>query len=242
MLSAAALGFTLSAISLMLGAVAAFGLRNYQSSLPGIIVLTSGVLISQVIMRLLPESIDIGGWVATLLGLVTGCWLLNSVKRMSSRVIVISPYSHSIPRGTRTAVTISLAIASHNFPVGLALGGTLANEDQLLPTVGSTLLLHSLPEGIIMGLLFVAAGISLTAMVLCISFASFPAALGSLLGYHFTTISAPAFSVVLGLAIGTIMFVVIKEMIQPVWQTRRTATVTYAAIGGAIGIIPHVIS
>ncbi len=208
----------MSLFSLSIGGIISFVIvRNPQSPMAWLISFSFGLLMFQITARLLPESANLGGWVLTSIGTISGYLLFVLIQSFSKRVVILSIDGNN-PLQVRSGMLIALAIALHNLPAGFALGSISANKMTFLSDLYLTMAVHSLPEGIILGLPFAVAGLQPLALFICVTMASFPTGIGALFGMMLGNIPQGLMSYILGLAVGTMIYVALHEMIQPVFK------------------------
>lgn len=125
------------------------------------------------------------------------------------------------------------AIALHNLPEGMAIGVSFSQGDLKvgLP-LATAIALQDIPEGLAVALALRAAGFSPVLSVLVAAGSGLLEPLGALLGLGLSSGMALAYPVGLGLAAGSMLFVVSHEVIP---QTHRNGHQTPATIGLMLG-------
>lgn len=125
------------------------------------------------------------------------------------------------------------AIALHNLPEGMAIGVSFSQGDM---TVGlpltSAIALQDIPEGLAVALALRSAGFAPSLAVLVAIGSGLLEPLGALLGVGLSTGLAIAYPLGLGLAAGSMLFVVSHEVIP---QTHRNGHQTPATLGLMLG-------
>ncbi len=125
------------------------------------------------------------------------------------------------------------AIALHNLPEGMAIGVSFSQGDLQvgLPLV-SAIALQDIPEGLAVALALRAAGFAPGLSVLVAAGSGLLEPLGALLGVGLSSGWALAYPIGLGLAAGSMLFVVSHEVIP---QTHRNGHQTPATLGLMLG-------
>jgi ZIP family zinc transporter len=113
----------------------------------------------------------------------------------------------------KTGTLLTIGIALHNFPEGLAIGSGLAVSNTFGLGIAILFALHHIPEGISLSAPNHAAGVrrSRTIFFACIS--GLPMIAGALIGYSVASLSKEIVSVCLGFAAGAMFFITLDELI-----------------------------
>lgn len=241
-LSAGFFAFALSFIGMSAGGLFAlpfFKFSKYMSQ--QLIIISVGVLISILLLEVLPESIRMGGLPQALLGSSIGYLLARLsdlvLHKWSNRssLVFTDTKEHSL-------IWLILAMALHNWPVGLAIGTGLQGS-QFQPVhehLTITMILHSIPEGLALGMLIVSIGYRLPFLLFIYSLINIPIWLGAAIGYRLDESLNPfTISLLISLAIGTLIFVIIHEMFLPIknqngWKSTWTCFFIGASAGNVI--------
>lgn len=228
------LGFLVGMLGTGLGGLSAIFLPRISPYRQGTLVgFSGGVMLGVVIWDLFPEAFrlgptyGLGGLLAGVLFiLILRAWI-NS-KEEGDRDIFI--------RFTRTGVLLSIGIAVHNLPEGVAVGTVFA-EDPASPLWRELALLmaiHNIPEGLAIATslrlgktrwLIVALALVVTEMPMVVG-----ALLGGFLGYFSTIMSASA----LGFAAGAMTLLVMTELLP---LARQVSDQKSALSGMAVGLL-----
>ena len=121
-------------------------MKGFQSGHGFIYSLCAGLIIGLLFFEMIPESIELGGWVILLGGIAIGLVLFQSIHLLIDKITIITN-SHQKDIFVRSGVLLTTSIAIHNFPVGIALGSTIGTS--MGNFMLTTLFLHNIPEGII---------------------------------------------------------------------------------------------
>ncbi len=193
---------------LILGASAGkWAYTYYQHRLEALYLICGGMLIGVIALELVPESIEAFNLWALLIGIS-----LSLILFICMESVLHTKYSE---KSYLPLMVFVFAILSHNIPVGIALGLTINNGGFGMALL-LALFIHHLPEGIALYVLtqvsrvsghFVIASASLVTAVLLLS-----AWLGmvSVQSNHMN-------GIFMGIAIGSISYVALHEMIGKVY-------------------------
>lgn len=204
--------------------------------LSGILGFAGGIMLSVIFTDLIPEALEIGGFIPALIGLVVGSLLILSMDFLLPHEHFTkndNPNSHLI----KTGVVLSIGIALHNIPEGLAIGVGYAANASLGYTLALIMLIQNIPEGMAMAAPLYIGGVKRYKIVSITALSGVPMGIGVLIASLFTTISPAILSGGLGFAAGAMLFIVFDEMI-PSANTmgEGRAPVVGALIGIFLGV------
>lgn len=220
------------------GGLLAYALGRTQARLfPLLIAMSAGMIFAMLVLDVLPESVRLGGWLPTLGGLLAGWALARLLDSWVHR-----RYPHARAEGQESFLhssgLLALALALHNFPAGFALGSALGSAPEITRSISWALGLHSVPEGIALGLPFAAAGRSRLELARLMVWISLPTLLGAAAGRSLESLEPAGLSLMLGIAGGTILYVVIVEFTLPVLSRISPVTgLTAWSAGACIGVL-----
>lgn len=218
-----------SALGIGVGGGIAWIMKGLQQGFGFIYSLCGGLLVGLLFLEMIPESVELGGFVNLAVGISVGIILFHYIHQLMDKITIItaSPQKDIL---VRSGVLLTFSIAIHNFPVGIALGSTLGTEmGELLLT---SLVLHNIPEGMIVFVPLFLAGFGLLTYVVITFIIAFPIALGTLIGQIFN-IGFPAFlALMVNISIAIIFMVAIKEIFG---EAVRNSSLLYSFIIGILG-------
>lgn len=104
-------------------------------------------MISIVCFDLVPEALEISGIPLIILGILFGVFCMIAcdilVQKKFSTSVRYSKSSNSL---LKTGIIVSIGLALHNFPEGLAIGSGFGASMQLGYSLALAILLHDIPE------------------------------------------------------------------------------------------------
>lgn len=217
-----------------LGGVVACGFDKRREKVPWVILaVAAGMIFSLLAFELLPESIALGGYMATFSGIAAGLLLIGRLENYFKKIVIIT----GNPQRSlfiRSGILFALGIAIHNFPVGFALGTGLVNQPRVGFDLATTMLFHNFPEGLAMSLPMVFAGVNRVFIPLMASMVSIPAGVGALLGSSLGAINSSFLTFFFGIAIGTIFLVTWHEVLGHTRKKLCLAFVLPCVVGGIL--------
>ncbi len=222
------MGAIASGVGLGIGGIFAWMMKGVQQSF--IYSLCTGLIMGLLFFEMIPESLQLGGWIILLVGVMTGTALFRLIHRLMDNVTIItrSPQKDIF---VRTGILLTLSISVHNIPTGIVLG---AMEDTDMGNVILlTLFLHNIPEGIIIFTPLFLAGFGMGTWMVCTVIVSFPIAMGSLFG-HFIGMDFPyLLAFVVNITISVIFMVAIQEIFK---ESVKQSSMLYSLIVGIVGL------
>ncbi|WP_235000444.1 ZIP family metal transporter [Virgibacillus dakarensis] len=218
-----------SAIGIGVGGGLAWIMKRFQRGYNFIYSVCAGLIIGLLFLEMIPESIALGGWVVLAFGFAVGLLLFMYIHRTMDQITIITD-SHQKDIFIRSGVLLALSIAVHNFPVGIALGPTIGTD------IGSimltTLVLHNIPEGIIIFTPLFLAGFGFLTWIFLTTLITIPIAAGSLLGQFFEIGMPFLLAFMINVAIAVIFMVAIKEIFG---EAVKNASGVHCSINGLLG-------
>lgn len=226
-------GGLVSACGVSIGCGLAWIMKHFQQKFSFIYALCTGMIVGLLLFEMTPESIELGGWIILGVGAGVGIVLFQYIHQMMEKVTIITD-SHQKDIFVRSGVLLTISIAIHNIPVGIALGSTAGSDTEKIML--TTLLLHNIPEGIIIFTPLLLAGFGILSWLLFTTIVSIPIAAGSLLGDFFKIESPYILAFILNIAISIIFMVAVKELFKE--AVKHLSIISCITIGGlGLGII-----
>lgn len=198
--------------------------------------LAAGLMTAIICFDILPGAFAQGGVLITLIGVVIGLSIGLSLENITS-TFTNKLYTNK-SKSVKTGVVLTLAIALHNVPEGIALGTLFAISPQTGIKVALIVMLHSIPEGMAIAIPLKKGGVEgKTLGVICATLA-FLMGIGAMLGFIASSLSPIILTLAMGFAAGVILYVVCEELIpesKEVWNGRLTTVAV--VLGIIIGIL-----
>lgn len=246
----AALGISIPFIGTFLGAGMIFVLKNEISpSLQKLLLgFASGVMVAASVWSLLLPSISISqdlgliSWVPPALGFLAGMGFLL----MLDYIIPHLHQNEKRPEGLKTVLKrptmLILAVTLHNIPEGMAVGvvfaGVLSGDPDISMAGAYTLAvgiaLQNYPEGAIISMPLVAAGITRKKAFLYGVLSGVVEPVGAVLTVLLTAMIVPAFPYLLSFAAGAMFYVVVEELIP---ESQASEHSDIGTIGAGAGFV-----
>lgn len=111
----------------------------------------------------------------------------------------------------RVGIIMTIAIAMHNLPEGLAIGASIAIDNGIIISI--LICLHNIPEGMAMATPMITSGTKWWKILLYTALTGFPTVIGAIIGYLISDISIVFVSACLAIAAGFMLYIVFCEML-----------------------------
>jgi len=219
------IGFLATTIGLGIGGGIAWFLRGFQRSLATIFALCGGLIVGLICFEIGPEAIQLGDWVIFFLGLLSGVILFELLHKVFHNKVdqETGLYLH-------TGLLLTIGISLHNLPVGVVFGTTY--HSMIGTSILPTLILHNIPEGIILFTPLFMFGIGYYRVVWVSIIVALPVAVGAFFGSVFGMDKPLFVSFFISLAIGTILMVTVREIFA---ESIRHSSVLYCLLIALMG-------
>ena len=164
--------------------------------------ISGGVMLAVVVFDLMKEAMETAGILPTVAFTFMGVLFTMFIK---SRL--------DFTGEMQSGYLIFISILLHNLPEGLAIGSSFVSAETLGITLAIVIGLHNIPEGLATALSLAGARVPAKKIILFTFIAGLPMGIGSFLGVYFAGIFKSLIGVFLSLAAGTMLFVVLDEII-----------------------------
>ena len=177
-----------------------------------ILALASGLMMAVICFDLIPEALEISNILEVVIGVILGiiamifCDLLVD-KKFSSKVQVHNKQSKLL----KTGMIVSIGLAIHNFPEGLAIGSGFESSLKLGLSLAIAICLHDVPEGISMSIPMKNGGMKPFKVIFYVILSGVTTGIGALFGAIVGSISEQVISICLSFAAGAMLYIVSRR-------------------------------
>ncbi|MBO5004668.1 MAG: ZIP family metal transporter [Clostridia bacterium] len=235
------LGLFFGTFGTTLGGVLGVFLKTQSKKFLGFILsLASGLMTAIVCFELVPEALGISNIYNVLLGIVFGiiCMIFCDVlveKKFKDNNSILKNKNSLL----KTGIIVSIGLAIHNFPEGLAIGSGFEASLKLGYSLAIAIALHDIPEGISMAVPMKNGGIKTSKVIFYVILSGVTTGLGAFFGAIIGTISESVIAMCLAFAAGAMLYIVSGELIP---ESNKLYKGRMNAIGNIIGFILGIFS
>lgn len=198
-----------------IGGIIGVNFKNTSNKfLSFILSLASGLMISIVCFDLIPEALEISIIPCIILGILLGviCMIICDIlvqKKFNTSV----NYKKSKNSLLRTGIIVSIGLALHNFPEGLAIGSGFGASLKLGYSLAIAILLHDIPEGVSMAVPMKNGGMKISKVIIYVILSGITTGIGAFFGALVGGISQEIIALCLSFAAGAMLYIVSGELI-----------------------------
>lgn len=180
-----------------------------------VLAVSAGIMLAAAILGLIEPSLGYGGrlsWVVTVAGIFAGALCIHAMEGLFPRLRTLAGLPVEAENQDRMLLFVA-AILIHKLPEGVAAGvgfGTDSTLDALI--IAGGIALQNIPEGMIVAVPMLHAGVSLPRTLLCGTVTALVEFLGTLLGFCTVTAAASLLPFGLAFAGGTMLCVLLGQL------------------------------
>lgn len=203
-----------------------------------ILSFASGLMLSIVCFDLIPESMQITNILNTVIGVIFGvvCMILCDmlVEKLFRKKDIEFKNKSTKNNLLRTGIVVSIGLALHNLPEGLAIGSSFEASIKLGYSLALAICLHDIPEGISMGVPMKNGGMKKSKIIFYVFMSGVTTGIGAFLGALIGGISDIVIAMCLAFAGGAMLYIVSGELIP---ESNELYKGKFPVLGNIIGFI-----
>lgn len=193
-----------------IGGLIGINLKNTSNKFLGFVLsFASGLMMSIICFDLLPEAMEISNILVILAGIFLGI-----ITMIICDILVKEKFSgkNNMNSLLRTGIIISIGLALHNIPEGLAIGTGLQASINLGISLAIAIAIHDVPEGISMAVPMKNGGMKKGKVIFLVIMSGISTGIGALIGHWVGGISEDVIAISLSFAAGAMLYIVSGEL------------------------------
>ena len=177
-----------------------------------ILSFASGLMMAVISFDLIPEALEISNIFVVIVGVLFGIVLMIYCDLYVGRKLKtkITTTKNDL---LKTGLIVSIGLAIHNFPEGLAIGSGFEASIKLGISLAIAICLHDIPEGISTALPMKNGGMKISEVLFYVILSGVTTGIGAFFGAVIGGISKTIIAMCLGFATGAMLYIVSGELI-----------------------------
>ena len=200
-----------------------------------ILAFASGLMIAIVCFDLLPEAFGLTNLPTAFLGIILGIALMIFCDiAVDKKFNVNTRFKGNKNTLLKTGIIVSIGLALHNFPEGLAIGSGFGASLKLGLSLAIAICLHDIPEGISMAVPMKNGGMETSKVIFYVVLSGITTGVGAFFGALIGGISQTIIAMCLAFAGGAMIYIVSGELIP---ESNKLYHGRMTAIGNILGLL-----
>lgn len=220
-----------------IGGILGIKLKNTTNKfLSFILAFASGLMIAIVCFELIPEALEIASLGTVILGIIVGIIIMIICDILVDKKFHIGENNGKVSKSNllKTGIIVSIGLAIHNFPEGLAIGSGFGASLKLGLSLAIAICFHDIPEGISMAVPMKSGGMRSGRVIYYVILSGITTGIGAFFGALVGGISQNIIAICLSFAAGAMIYIVSGELTP---ESNRLYHGRMTAIGNIIGFI-----
>lgn len=214
-----------------LGGIIGLIFKNPSNKVLSFILSTSsGLMLAIISFELLPEACNIANLFWVIIGIIIGI-----IAMICCNFFVKGKYIKSEKNSLlKTGIIVSIGLALHNIPEGLAIGSGFENSIKLGLSLAIAIAIHDIPEGISMAAPMKKGGLSSGKILLYVILSGVTTGIGAFVGAIVGNISVKIIAICLSFAAGAMLYIVSGELTP---ESNKLHSGKISSMGNVLGFI-----
>lgn len=209
--------------------------KDSNKFLSFILSFASGLMMAVICFDLIPEALQIANIYRVVIGVVVGVISMIFCDIFVQRKFSKKEKTYSGKNDLlRTGIIVSIGLAIHNFPEGLAIGSGFEASLKLGLGLAIAICLHDIPEGISMAVPMKSGGMKKSKVIFYVLLSGITTGIGAFFGAIIGSISEAVIAICLSFAAGAMLYIVSGELIP---ESNKLYKGRMSAVGNIIGFI-----
>ena len=216
------------------GLIGIFSKRNSNKFLSFVLAFASGLMLAVICFDLIPHSMEISSIYTTIIGIIFGIIIMIFCDNIVQKKFNTKSVSNRNASLLKTGIVVSIGLALHNIPEGLAIGSGFDASTTLGFSLAIAICLHDIPEGISMAIPMKNGGMKPWKVMIYVILSGIATGIGALIGAIIGNISEQVIAICLAFAAGAMLYIVSGELIP---ESNKLYQGKITAIGNMFGFI-----
>lgn len=209
--------------------------KNSNKFLSFVLSFASGLMMAIICFDLIPEALDISSIYSIIFGILIGIISMIFCDVIVQKKFNVKQQGNSSKGDLlRTGIIVSIGLAIHNFPEGLAIGSGFEASLRLGFGLAIAICLHDIPEGISMAVPMKNGGMKKSKVIFYVILSGITTGIGAFFGAIVGSISEAVIAICLSFAAGAMLYIVSGELIP---ESNKLYKGRMSAIGNMIGFV-----
>jgi len=193
----------------------------------------SGLMMAIICFDIIPEALEISNVSNVFLGIAIGVIVMIMCDEIVDKKIKTNSKfdNNSL---LKTGIIVSVGLAIHNFPEGLAIGSGFGASIKLGLSLAIAIAFHDIPEGISMAIPMKSGGMKNSKIMTYVILSGLTTGIGAFFGAIIGKISQDIIAICLSFAAGAMLYIVSGELIP---ESNKLYKGRSIAIGNIVGFL-----
>lgn len=207
------LGLFFGTFGTTLGGIIGVIIKKHSNKfLSFILAFASGLMMSVICFDLLPEALGISNILNVIIGTIIGVISMIFCDIIVENKFSVNPKMKKAENNLlKTGIIVSIGLAIHNFPEGLAIGSGFEASIKLGLSLAIAICLHDIPEGISMAVPMKNGGMKISKVIFYVILSGITTGIGAFFGAIVGSISREVIAVCLSFAAGAMLYIVSRR-------------------------------
>lgn len=207
------LGLFFGTFGTTLGGIIGVVIKKHSNKfLSFILAFASGLMMSVICFDLLPEALGISNIINVIIGTIIGIVSMIFCDILVEKKCSVNSKTKGMENNLlKTGIIVSIGLAIHNFPEGLAIGSGFEASLKLGLSLAIAICLHDIPEGISMAVPMKNGGMKISKVIFYVILSGITTGIGAFFGAIIGSISQVVISICLSFAAGAMLYIVSRR-------------------------------